>query len=124
MDNKNDPRILIYSNLDNVQKDLEDTAKDRISEIKNEAKEQKDSLKSGVKDLKQEAKDSYNEYKEYKKDSGDPLASEKISTAKEAHKVVEKGIENDYQQTVDQIDREAEHRINSINNMLDDSKEA
>jgi len=120
MNEKRDPRILIYSNLDNVQKDIEDAAKDRRDEIKNEIKDQKKSLKDGVKDLKQEVKDNFNDYREYKKNSGDPLADQKISTAKEASKVIEKGIDNDHQASLDRIDREAEHRLNSIDNMLQD----
>lgn len=121
MEESRDPRIQIYANLDNVQNDIEKAAKDRIDEIKNEAKEEKKSVKDGVKDLKQTAKDSYKEYKDFKKDSGDPLADEKISTAKEATRVVQKGIDHDHEQTKNQIDYHAEERINSIKNMLDDS---
>lgn len=120
MNESRDPRILIYSNLDNVQKDIEQAAQERKNEIKGEMKDQKKSLKDGVKDLKQEVKDNFKEYKEYKKESGDPLADQKISTAKEASKVVEKGIDHDHKTSLDRIDREAEHRMNSIDNMLKD----
>jgi len=121
MENSKDPRIQIYTNLDNVQDDIEKAADERKREIKQEAKDQIDSMKDGVKDLKQEAKDSFKSYKEYKKDSDDPVADEKISTAKEATKVVQKNIENDYEETKKKIEDEADMRINSIDNMLDDS---
>jgi len=123
MDERRDPRILIYSNLDNVQKDIEQAAKDRKDEIRSQMEQEKKSLKDGVKDLKQEAKDSYKEYKEYKKDSNDPAAGHKISAAKDVSKAIEKGIENDYQDTVDRMERDAEHRMNSIDNMLKDQQE-
>lgn len=122
MENNNDPRVHIYANLDNVQDDLEKAAKERKDEIKQEAKDEINSLKDGVRDLKNEAKDSYKDYKDMKNDSDDPLAKEKISTAKEASKVVEKGIEHDYNQTKAQIEEEADRRINSIDQMLDNSK--
>jgi len=123
MEEQRDPRIQIYANLDHVQSDLEKAADERKKEIKQEAKDQISSLKDGVKDLKGEAKDSYKDYKDMKKESDDPLAKEKISTAKEASKVVEKGIEQDYEETKAKIERDAEHRINSIDNMLDRDKE-
>jgi len=122
MENNNDPRIQIYANLDNVQDEIEKSAKDRKDEIKQAAKDHIDDIKDGMKNLKQEAKDSFEDYKQKKKDSDDPLAKEKIATAKEATKVVHKNIENDYEETKDKIEREAEHRINSIDNMLNDSE--
>ncbi|MDU1904341.1 MAG: hypothetical protein E6772_06100 [Dysgonomonas sp.] len=124
MEENRDPRIQIYANLDNVQNEIEKAAKDRKSEIKQEAKDQINSLKDEVKDLKDEAKESFKNYKEMKKDSDDPLAKEKISTAKEASKVIEKGIDNDYEQTKNRIEKEAEFRLNSIDNMLEENDES
>jgi len=121
MENSQDPRIQIHANLDDVQKEIEKAAEDRKDEIKQEMKDHKSTLKDEVKDLKQEAKDSYKEYKEYKKDSEDPVADEKIATAKQASKVVTKSIDLDYQDTKDQIDMEAEDRMKSIDRMFDNS---
>lgn len=69
------------------------------------------------------SKDSFNEYKNEKKDSDDPIAKEKISAAREINKVVEKQIEEDYQQTVNEIENDASKRIESINKMLQDDED-
>jgi len=122
MELNQDPRIQIDANLDDVQKDIENAAKERKDEIKNQADEDMKSVKNEMKDLKQEAKDSYKEYKERMKDSDDPYSKEKISAAKEAHKIINKDIEADYQQTKDQIEKDVDYRVNSIDNMFDDSK--
>lgn len=122
MDESRDPRIQIYANLDDVQKEIEQAAKERKDEIRSEAKEYQKSVRAEMKDLIKETKDCFRQYQDYKKSTDDPIASEKISTAKEASKVVEKGIKNDYEETKDRIDREAEHRINSIDNMFGDSQ--
>lgn len=124
MEDKRDPRFQIHADLDQVQKDIEKAADDRKSEIKQEIKDQKKSLKEEAKDLKQEAKDSYKEYKDYKKESDDPLADEKIATAKKASKVVTKGIDIDYNDSKDMLDKEAERRMESIDMMLSDSDDA
>ena len=123
MDNSKDPRVQIHADLNEVQKEIEKAAEDRKDEIKQEIKDHKKTLKEEAKDLKQEAKDDYMDYKEYKKDSNDPVADEKIATAKKASKVVTKSIDIDYQDTKDQIDAEAEDRIESIDRMFDDSQE-
>lgn len=124
MEKNHDPRFHIHANLDEVQQDIEKAAKDRKSEIKDEIKDQKKSLKDEMKDLKSEADDSYKDYKNYKDDSDDPVASEKISTAKEASKVIKKSIELDYEDSIDMVDREGDKRMDSIDRMLDDSDEA
>lgn len=123
MEDKRDPRFQIHADLDQVQKDIEKAADDRKSEIKQEIKDQKKSLKEEAKDLKQEAKDNYKEYKDYKKESEDPLADEKIATAKKASKVVTKGIDLDYNDSKDMLEKEAEKRMESIDMMLSDSDE-
>jgi len=123
METNKDPRLQIYANLDNVQDDIEKAAKERKDEIRDEAQRQIDSLKQGVDDLKQEAKNSFEHYKGRKKDSDDPIADEKISIAKEASKVVEKNIEDDYRQTKDQIEEDVDRRLKSIDNMLEDSND-
>ncbi len=124
MEKNHDPRFHIYANLDEVQQEIEKAAKDRKSEIKDEIRDQKKSLKDEMKDLKSEADDSYKDYKNYKDDSDDPVASEKISTAKEASKVIKKSIELDYEDSIDMVDREGDRRMDSIDRMLDDSDEA
>lgn len=123
MENSRDPRIQIHADLNEVQKEIEKAAEDRKDEIKQEMKDHKKTLKDEAKDLKQEAKDNYKDYKEYKKDSNDPVADEKIATAKKASKVVTKSIDLDYQDTKDQIDMEADERMESIDRMFDDSQE-
>jgi len=124
MEKNHDPRFHIHANLDEVQQEIEKAAKDRKSEIKDEIKDQKKSLKDEMKDLKSEADGSYKDYKNYKDDSDDPVASEKISTAKEASKVIKKSIELDYEDSIDMVDREGDKRMDSIDRMLDDSDEA
>jgi len=121
MDNIQDPRIQIPTNLDEVQKEIEQAVDDRKKEIKQEMKDQRDSLKEEVKDLKQEAKDQYKDYKDYKKDSDDPVAKEKVAIKKEVSSVVTKNIEQDYSETMDRLDREEEERIASLDRMLDNS---
>ncbi|MCD7900324.1 MAG: hypothetical protein LUH22_10765 [Bacteroides sp.] len=124
MEESKDPRIQIHANLEDVQKEIEQAAKDRKSEIDEEMKDQKKALKNEMKDLKDEAKSGYEEYKTYKKDSEDPAASEKVSTAKEASKVIKKNIEVDYEESKEQLDRDADMRKESIDRMLDDSDDA
>jgi len=117
MDENRDPRIQIYANLDNVQKEIDSAAKDRIKEIRNEADDDIKSLKKEAKDLKHEAKNQFEEYKKRMENSDDPDAKEKISMAKDASKMVERDIEDDYQQTRVDIENEVDMRINSIDDM-------
>lgn len=120
MENKQDPRIQIYADLNKVQQEIDDAAKERIKEIKKEVKEDTKAIKNEMKGLKKEAKESLENYKECLENSNDPTAKEKVSTAEEVHKVIEKNIDIDYQQTKDQLTREKDYRISSIENMLDD----
>jgi len=123
MDSKQDPRIQIYANLDDVQKDIEQAAKDRKDQIKSQAKDDKKAIKDERKDLQQGVKDDYKEYKDKIKDRDDPYSKEKSNIAKEAHNIMKKDIEADYNETIDRIDMDADERINSIDNMLADDKD-
>lgn len=122
MENNQDPRIQIPADLHKVQEEIDDAAKERIRAIKKEAKEDAKSIKNEMKGLKKEAKEGLKNYKENLENSNDPTAKEKISVAESVHKVVEKNIENDYQRSKDQLTREKDYRISSIENMLDDEK--
>lgn len=119
MDNFRDPRMQIPTNLKQVQDEMEQAIDDRKKEIRQEMKDQTQSLKDEAKDLKQIAEDKYKDYKEQKKDSGDPLADEKIATAKKATQVVTKDIDLDYKDTKDRIEQEAEGRMESLDRMMD-----
>lgn len=120
MDNIRDPRIQIPTNLNEVQKEMEQAVSDREKEIKQEMADHKKSLKEEVKGLKQEVDNRYTDYKDYKKDSGDPVSDEKVSTAKEASKVMKKNIELDYEETIDRIEEEGNRRLESLDNMMKD----
>lgn len=123
MNPNQDPRIQIYTNLDDVQKDIEQSAKDRKDEIKSQLKDDKKALKDEMKELKDEVKENFNEIKQEIKDSDDPNSREKINIAKNTRKIVENNIEADYNQSIDELERHADKRMDSIDHMLDDSKD-
>lgn len=123
MEDSRDPRIQIYANLDNVQNDVENAADSRKVQIKKEAEGDINDIKGQMKDLKQVADDHFKEYKERKKNSDDPRADEKISAAKDITKAIKKEIEVDYEDTKDRIEKDRDHRLDSIDNMLNESDE-
>lgn len=123
MNSNQDPRVQIYTNLDDVQNEIEKSAKERKDEIKDQMKEDAKALKDEMKDLKSELKDSYKEMKQELKDSDDPNAKEKIEIAKQTRKIIENNIEADYQESKESVERHAQERMESIDNMLDNEKD-
>ncbi|GEM_PF-1760206 len=123
MDSKRDPRVQIYTNLDDVQKEMEDSAKDRKDEIKSQLKDDKKALKEEMKELKDEVKENFKDIKQEIKDSDEPNSREKINIAKNTRKIIENNIEADYNESIDELERHADKRLSSIDSMLDDSED-
>ena len=123
MESTKDPRIQIPTDLETVQQEIEKAAKERQDQLKNEAKEELKSVKEEAKELKDYVDNNYKGFKVGMKDSELPYSKEVVSTAKEASKVIKKGIDADLEETKDRINFDRDQRISSIDNMLDESQD-
>lgn len=123
MENTKDPRIQIPTDLETVQQEIEKAAKERRDQIRNEAKDELKSVKEEAKELKDDVDNNFKGFKGGMKDSELPYSREVVSTAKEASKVIKKGIDADLEESQDRINFDRDQRINSIDNMLDESND-